>query len=247
MRARALALGLVGLSTAAGSTAAGAMLPGTALAQPSLISDAVRVDGVAFVVGGLAPGKGVVTLLRSDVELRARLSLLRAGSEAAALGPLPERLLRAVRDELLGEALLAVEATRLGIGAPSRSDIARERQRMVRGAGGAQVVSRVLSMLGVNARELDQMAARRAQANAFMEANLAGASEVTQAEIDRAYESEDHPFRDRPLEEAREPLRALLAQRRLEEAVARWISGLAERVPHRLLTDYGSSNTSTTR
>src|SRR4051812_10009330 len=78
--------------------------PGARAELPE-VSGAVRVDGLAAVVGGLAPGKGVISVYRSDVELRARLSLLRAGADGSALGNLPSSLLGASLDELVGEAL----------------------------------------------------------------------------------------------------------------------------------------------
>lgn len=207
-------------------------------AQQSLIEGAVRVDGVQVVVGGLAPGPGVILILQSDVELRARMALLRAAGEAQALGPLPADLLRAAQAELLGEALIALEAERLALAAPTQQAVLRERQRLVMGAGGRDLVFSFLDKLGVTMGELDATARRRVIVSSFLEANLVGTADLTVPELERAHERGDHPFRDRPFDEVREALRGYLAQRSLEQAVGRWVEGLKQRIPHRVLLGY---------
>jgi len=209
-----------------------------ASAQQSTIAGAVRVDGVQIVVGGLAPGPGVILILQSDVELRARLSLLRAAGEAAALGPLSADLLRATQQELLGEALIALEAARLSLASPKHDAQLRERQRLVAGAGGRNLVFGLLARLGVTMAELDAIALRRVVVSDSLDANLVGTTELTPGELQRAYEVADHPFHDRPFEEIRDALRGFLAQRSLEQAVGSWVEGLKARVPHRVLVSY---------
>ncbi len=209
-----------------------------ARAQGSTIAGAVRVDGVQIVVGGLAPGPSVILILQSDVELRARLSLLRAAGEAIALGPLSAELLRATQQELLGEALIATEASRLALAVPTKLAQQRARQRLVDGAGGREAVFSLLDRLGVTSAELDAIALRRVVVSDFLDANLAGTMDLTTTELERAYDAADHPFHDRPFEEVREALRGYLAQRSLEQAVGRWVEGLKQRVPHRVLVSY---------
>ncbi len=212
--------------------------PSPSHAQRATIAGAVRVDGVQIIVGGLAPGPGVILILQSDVELRARLSLLRAAGESAALGPLSADLLRATQQELLGEALIASEAARLSLAVPTRERRMREHERLVVGAGGRELVLGVLARLGVTASELDAIALRRAVVSDFLDANLVGTMELTPSEVERAYKTADHPYRDRPFSEVREALHSFLAQRSLEQAVGRWVEGLKERVPHRVLVTY---------
>jgi len=209
-----------------------------ARAQLSTIAGGARVDGVQIVVGGLAPGPSVIMILQSDVELRARLSLLRGAGEDAALGPLPQDLLRATQQELLGEALIASEAARLALATPTRRALERERQRFVMGSGGRTVLMSLLEKLGVTPRELDEIVARRVVVSEFLEANLAGTSELSATELRRAYDSAEHPFADRPFAEVRDALRGYLAQRALEQAVGRWVDGLKQRVPHRVIVAY---------
>jgi len=211
---------------------------GGAHAQLSTIDGSVRVDGVQIVVGALAPGPGAILILQSDVELRARFSLLRGAGEAAALGPLRAELLRATQKELLGEALIASEAQRLSLAVPGRNAVMRERQRFLTNTGGREAVLALLARLGVAASELDAIALRRVVVSDFLDANLAGTSELTPGELSRAYETAEHPFHDRPFEEVRDALRGFLAQRALEQAVSRWVEGLKQRVPHRVLVSY---------
>jgi hypothetical protein len=209
-----------------------------AFADDPLPKGVVRVDGIVAVVGGLAPGPDVISILRSDVELRARISLAGAGASDAAVSVLPPALLRATFDELLGEALISGEAQRLALEAPAATDLAAERRRFVARAGGEARLASLLETLGVSPRELQAIVRRRAVVSAFLRANLEGTLEVTPSELERAYQEEDHPFRDQPFELAREPLRAWLAQLRLEQSVSKWVDSLRARTPHRVIVEY---------
>jgi hypothetical protein len=208
-------------------------LPGArALAQAS----AHRVDGVAAVVGEI--GAAQTLILRSDVDLRARMHL--AGSvddDALPLGPLPRDLLRATLDELVGETLIAMEAARVQIGAATERDIARERARLATLAGGPTRLRALLAALGADMAEVDQAAARRASVAVFLVANL-DASVPSDAEVERVYASGNHPFADLALDDVREPLRAYVMQSKLETAVARWVSTLRGRVSVHVHPDF---------
>jgi hypothetical protein len=179
-----------------------------------------------------------MTLLRSDIELRARLSLLRAGADSAAFGPLPSSLLRASLDEAIGEALIASESQRLSLTRPSAEDVRLERQRLALGVGGEAKLTELVRTLGVEPRELDAMAERRAVVRAFLTANLEGTLEITPSELQKAYLEPGHPFADEPFDVVREQLRAWLVQRRIEAAVARWVESLRQRTPLRRLVTY---------
>jgi hypothetical protein len=221
----ALALGLVGTSA-------------KLRAEPPVTKEAWRVDGVAAVVGGVAPGPGTIAIYRSDVELRARLALLRAGAEAAALGPLPSSLLRASLEEVIGEALIASESARLSLAQPSADDVRRERERLALSVGGEAKLKRLVSALAVPESELRAIAERRAVVSAFLTANLEGTLEVTPLELEKAYAEQAHPFGSESFEAVRDQLRAWLVQRRVEAAVARWVESLKQRTPMRRLVTF---------
>jgi hypothetical protein len=197
-----------------------------------------RVDGLAAVVGGLAPGPSVISILRSDVELRARMALLRDGTLAQALAPLAEGLLQASAVELLGEALIAVEAQRLGVERPRPEALAAERARFLGARARAVETSELLKALGVTERELATIVERRALVSAFMDANLEGTLDVSAAELERQFTSEPHPFTDLPFEQARASFSAWLTGQRMERAVRTWVESLRQRTPHRLLVSY---------
>jgi hypothetical protein len=206
------------------------------LATPALAQSRARAEGLAAIVGGLAPGPGVELVLRSDVELRARLRLAGQAPESPLpLGALPEALVRATLDELIGELLIAREAARIRIRPPTLADVLRERASLEAEAGGAERLAELLRALGAPPSELEAMAHRRAVVGAFLTANLEGTTEISDAEVERLYLAGEHPFADLELDEAREPLRVWAAQAALERAVARWVSVLRARTPLRIV------------
>lgn len=190
----------------------------------------VRAEGVAAFIGVAASGSGTVVVLRSDVELRARMRLA-ARSDRLPTGPLPEPLLAAALEEIIGEVLIAREADRLRAARPRDADVARERARL-------EELASVSRYLGVEANEIDEIARRRAYVEAFLVANIEGAGDLSDAQLRRAYDAGGHPFAGRPLEDVREVLRAWLDQRRLQRDVARWIEVLRSRTEVRVLAEW---------
>jgi hypothetical protein len=209
--------------------------------HPAVAQEAVRAEGIAALVGGTAPGPGVVVVLRSDVVLRARIAL--AGrTEQLPTGAIPDPLLAAALDEIVGEVLIAREADRLRAPRPSGEEIARERQRVESDAGGAQRLGELLRATSAGQAEVDAIARRRAYVSAFLRANLEGSTIVSDAEVQRAFDRGEHPFTGRALDEVREPLRAWIAQRTLERDVRRWIEVLRSRTAVRVLASWVRGN-----
>ena len=237
-RSAALRLG-VGVGVVLGGLLlAGGALCGPARADVVVPEGARRLDGIAAVVGGLAPGAQVISIYRSDVELRARMALLRQATLLEALAELSDGLLRASLAELVGEALIAVEAARLNLERPSARELAEERARLLGARGDPASVRELLAALGVGERELAEWIARRAVVNGFLQANLEGTLEFSNDELAKAFESEPHPFQGHPLDEVRERFSAWLTQQRTQQAVERWVQSLAQRTPHRVLVNY---------
>lgn len=207
--------------------------PSGSLAQ----AQRVRVEGVAALVGGSAPGPGTAVILRSDVTLRARIALGGA-TDRLPVGPLPAPLLAAALDELIGEVLIAREADRLRAAQPSADEIARELARLEAQAGGAARLNAILRAVSAGPDELEAIARRRAYVGAFLHANLEGSTTVSDAQVARVFESGEHPFAGRTIDEVREPLRALIAQRALRRDVRRWIEVLRRRTPVRVVAEW---------
>lgn len=199
---------------------------------------AQRLDGVAAVVGGLAPGAQVISIFRSDVELRARMALLREATVGVALGPLSDGLLRASLSELVGEALIAVEAARLNLERPSAGELAQERARLLGARADAVSTRELLTALGVGERELADWIARRAVVSSFLLANLEGTLDLSEGELERLFASEEHPFQDQSLDDARDRFTAWVLQQRMQHAVERWVQSLSQRTAHRVLVVY---------
>lgn len=195
-----------------------------------------RIDGIAAVIGAAAPGPQTITILRSDVELRARLALLAHSSLDVALGPLPSGVLTASLAELVGEALIAQEASRLNLESPSAEARVEERARLIDSVG--PDARELLKRLQVSDRELATWVERRAVVSGFLAANLEGALDVSNMELARLFRSEPHPFQGEPFEEARERFAEWLERDRTQRAVRRWVETLAERTPHRVLARY---------
>lgn len=210
-------------------------------ADAPVVAGGVRADGVAALIGGATPGPNVELVLVSDVDLRARIALSGQLRRPAATIPVPAALMSATLESIIGEALIAREAERVRVEPPDDAAMARERARLEQEAGGAQTLSELLRRVGATRREVDAIARRRALVSSFLQANLEGMAVITDAEVERVYEGGEHPFGERPLEEVRPQLRALIARQAVDRAVRRWVSVLRARTEVTLLVDYGAS------
>lgn len=199
-----------------------------AMDVPVAEAERVRVDGIAAIVGGTAPGPGDIVILHSDVDLEVFLARARSGVPLDASASADER--ESARERLIGRALLVHEAMRLRLDDVDASRLQVEWRRFFERHGGARSVEAVASRIGVAADELDPYVRADAIARGFA---LSGADQggvVTDLEIEAAWEIGDHPFVGMDLDSVREPLRALLIERRVETESARWIERLRERV-----------------
>jgi hypothetical protein len=198
----------------------------------------VRLDGLAAVVGGHAPGPGVDSVLQSDVELRARIAWSARGTEDPAGDPLPGRLLAAALQEIIGELLIAREARRVQAASPGAADVERERLRLRRSAGGAERMRALLTALSASVDELEEIARRRALVGAFLSANLEGVTVVTDAEVERALDEREPASTQVDREAAFTELRGRLAREALDRTIERWVAVLRSRTPVRVLVAY---------
>ena len=188
-------------------------------------------EALVAIVGAETPQEGTDLILLSDVDLRARLDLGPTGATAT-----PSRALYAATlDEIIGEILIAREAERLRASEPSEADVRAQRQRLVAALGGEGALSLLLDRMGADPAEVDAIARRRAVVEAFLRANLAGTTTVSDARVEEVFAGRDHPFAGLTLDQAREPLRAWIAMRALSEDVARWVDVLRQRTTVRVL------------
>jgi hypothetical protein len=208
-----------------------AVCTATARAQPMAASGEQRppLDGLAAVLGGGDPLDPPRAVLRSDVELRARLSLLGHDSEHALFGALPASLLRATLDELLGEQLIAIEAERVQIAAPRASAVADELAVIEREAGGHRTIVRLLARLDASQLELEAMARRRALISAFLRANLEGVTVVTDREVEQRLAAEPERYAAETAPARAAAARADLAKEALARIIEQWVRVLRAR------------------
>jgi len=197
-----------------------------------------RLDGVAAVVGAAAPGPNAEVVLLSDVELRARLSLLGSLEDPSELSPLPRSLLRATLSQIVGELLIAREARRLQASTPSAADVERERVRILRAAGGQGRVSALLVALSGDEDELSAIARRRALVASFLSANLEGVTDITESALDQALADDPSLLEGRTREEVRVELRTRMSREALDRTIARWVAVLRARTEVHLYAEY---------
>jgi hypothetical protein len=144
----------------------------------------VHLDGIAAIVGGIVPAPGVDVILRSDVELRARLERL-GTTGAAPRDELPRTLLASALNALVREHVIAREARRLQVVRADAADLEREREQLIASSGGPARRRALLDAFGVRADEIEAAARRRALVAAFLRANLEGRTGVTNGELER--------------------------------------------------------------
>ncbi|MFO0685477.1 MAG: hypothetical protein U0234_25685 [Sandaracinus sp.] len=203
-----------------------AWLPASGGAQDAA-SPTLPAEALVAIVGAETPDASADLVLLSDVDLRARLDLGPAGARVVP----PPSLYAATLDEILGEILIAREASRLHAAEPTDEDVRVQRARLAATLGGEGALEALLARIGADGAEIDAIARRRAVVEAFLRANLEGTTQVTDAQVEEAFAEGEHPFAGMMLEQAREPLRAWLAMRALSADVARWVEVLRQRTP----------------
>lgn len=199
-----------------------------------------RVDGVAAFVGARAPGPDATVILRSDVELRARLLLAGRSPASPAAGALPTGLLEATLQTLIGEALIVREARRIRIGTVRETAVAAERAHLVDMAGGVGRMLSVLKRVGATEGAIGQIARQRAIVAAFLASNLEGVTEVTQAEVDAALVAAGAGDPAEVSVAERRLVAARLSRAALHRGVERWVRVLRARVPVRICSRFSA-------
>lgn len=215
--------------------AAMSLVPLTAAAQGA--EPHALIDGVAAVVGGSGAGPDVDVILRSDVELRARI-LLSGERGRLEEGPIPGYWLAQALEQMIGESLIAREAERVRVVTPTVMDQHAERAHLESLAGGAQQLTTLMALMRVPEAELVQMVRRRALVAVFLTANMDRVTVITDAEIERAHADRRRRWGGRPLDEVRELIRGQLAREAMQTTVAKWVDTLRARTTVRVIADY---------
>ncbi|MBN1655744.1 MAG: hypothetical protein JXA30_18410 [Deltaproteobacteria bacterium] len=198
---------------------------------------AYRADGLAALVGGSIPGPRVDIILRSDVDLRARLRLCGQRNGALPLGPLPRSLLKASLAEIIGEYLIVREANRLQIRRPVAAKVADELRRIEQMAGGRERLHTLLRALAIRRDEIDEIARRRALVAAFLSLNLSDARMIADSQTERPFQNRDGSGMISDSSVAAGSPLARLTRSAIDQTVARWIKVLRARTPVYVFSD----------
>jgi hypothetical protein len=196
-----------------------------------------RAEGLAALVGGSATGPNVDIILKSDVELRARIRLSGVDNETSPKGPISNALLEASLNEIIGEYLIAREAIRLKISRPSPAKVADELGRIEQTAGGPERLHSLLRVFSVSQAEIEEVAQRRALVAAFLSLNVSDATIITDAQIEGAYKQADEKIKQQDETLATDLLRARLTRNAIDQTVASWIKVLRARTPVYIFRD----------
>lgn len=195
------------------------------------------VDGVAAVIGASGAGPNVDVILRSDVELRARILL--SGQRGRVVdGPISSFWLAQALEQMIDESLIAREAERVRLATPTALDQQQEHRHLQELAGGAQQLSAVLALMRVSQAELEQTVRRRTLVAVFLTANVDRMTAVTEAELQRAYDAAREHLEGRTFEQSREMIRVQLARAAMQETVAQWVRKLRGRTTVHVVADY---------
>jgi len=234
MRNSAIAVFLITFGCIASFCALHLAAPARVQAEAKLVG-----DGIAAIVGSTVPSKESEVILRSDVDLRARLLLLGRGGAETLERELTGALLAEVLRSLIDEALIIFEARRIDLPAPSQADIARERARLISAAGGEARIKQLMRRLSLRESDLTRIAQRRARVVGFLTAHLGDEGVVTEQALRERFEGGDHPFVGLSFEDAAAGLRLMIRDERITQAVADWVRVLRERVRVVVRARYG--------
>ncbi|HPA80169.1 MAG TPA: hypothetical protein PLS95_05085 [Thermoanaerobaculales bacterium] len=201
-----------------------AILTAISLILCTLPAAAETIDEVVAAVGD-------TPILRSDLHLAELVRLVDPGPAETA-EDLGARLLEArIRLELQFRDLEASGTLyRLDI------DVAASRATLVERAGGEEAVAPALAASGLTAADLDELALRVAAVGAFIEQRLRPRVRVGTEEVRAAYQElvarpiEGAGETAPPFEEVQEQLHLLLAERKLNGEIERWLDAAAEQL-----------------
>ena len=201
-------------------------------------STEVVVDRVVAIVGA-AGDRGaelhIVTLVELNVEARLvvaeRTSALNSALTVEITPGLQESVLAGIIDQLL----LVAEAQRLELAAVGPDDIDEERAALANRLGGPAGLDLFQRLTGAPAELVNAIVQRRVVARQFMQRHVRSVTPVSTDEVDALYRNGDHPFGDRPLEEVRGSLEAILVARQRQEGLAEWLAGARRRSRVRIL------------
>ncbi|HZY05230.1 MAG TPA: hypothetical protein VFF02_17200 [Anaeromyxobacteraceae bacterium] len=198
---------------------------------------------VEEVVAVIRPPGGesrVVTLTRLTEE--ARIVMISRGATEAALRPLDGPALKATLDWYVDQTLLSEEAARLKVAevepGEARAELDRFRSRFARPDDYADFLARN----DLSQEDVLAVLRRMLRVQRYLDSRVATAARarVSDADVEAAWKERQAEFGGLPLAQAREAVRARLAQERIQAEVKSLLADLRRRAEVRVLVTFGA-------
>jgi len=183
----------------------------------------VLVDGITVLSGGLVGDDSVASpVLRSDVELEARLMLLLSRGPAWSSAAIDEELIARARRRISHVRLMSRQARQIGE-VIQPGDKAKLRSSLEKLAGGVDALVRIAESCGADEGDLD----------IWVEDTLLAAAQLTylrerleppgDEELERIFAEGDHPFAGQPFDEARREFSRYVMEQRVRLELLEWL------------------------
>ncbi len=197
------------------------------------------VDEVVAVVRTIGGEPRVVTLSRLTEE--ARIVMISRGATEAALRPLDGPALGATLDWLVDQLLLSDEAARLKVFEVDRSEAQAELQRFKKQFSRPDGYADFLAANDVSEDDVVGVLRRMLRVQRYLDSRVAGAARarVSDADVEEALRERGGELGSLPPAQAREAVRARLAQERIHAKVKELVSDLRRRSEVRVLVTFG--------
>jgi hypothetical protein len=196
------------------------------------------VDRVVAIVGA-AGDRGaelhIVTLVELNLEARLVVAERTAALNSALNVEITPGLQESVLRGIINELLMVAEAQRLELAALRPDEIAEERAALANRLGGPAGLALFEQLTGAPTELINAIVQRRVVARRFIQRNIRSVTPVSAADVETLYRSGDHPFRDRPLEEVRSSLEAILVAQQRQERLTEWLAEARRRSRVRIL------------
>ncbi len=211
-----------------------AATPAAAPAEGNMVEEVVAVIRPA---GGESR---VVTLSKLIEE--ARIVLISRGATEAALRPLDGPALKATLDWYVDQTLLSEEAARLQVAevepGEARAELGRFRGRFARPEDYATFLARN----DMSDEDVLAVLTRMLRVQRYLDSRVATAARarVSDADVEAAWKERRAEFGNLPLAQAREAVRARLAEERIQAEVKSLLADLRRRAEIRVLVTFGA-------
>lgn len=171
-------------------------------------ADPVILDQtVAVVAGKFQGGVPPQVITRWDLESECRLESLQRYGSAGVDRPISKSLRATILDRIIDESLIYREAVRLDGAKIEDEEVDEALEHLAGTLGGREELARLLEESLIPEDKVRVVLARRIIADRYVLDSLRLTLSLTESELESAFSTMDHPFKDRELDEVREEFR----------------------------------------